>query len=124
VLQVFAGTVMNLSTTEDLHVACPFVHDQNNIGSATIEVYDRTINGAVTCQLFSEIDNSAGMTLFSSPVVSSGPLAIPPGAFALTGFGAVGTGNYNFAQCVIPKMDPSGPSGGVSHVAGFSITEN
>lgn len=123
VLQVFSGTIMNTSTTEDLHVSCPFVHDQNNIGSAQIETYDRTAVSSVRCQIFSEIDNASGMTLFASSAEQSGGWPASNNAIQLS-FGSVGAGNYNYAQCVIPAKDPAGVAGGVSHVAGFHIVES
>jgi hypothetical protein len=118
--QVYAGTLMNMSSTEALFVTCPFVHDQNNIQSATIQIYDRSPSAEVSCTLHSEIDNSSGMTIFSSATVGSGVGSFSSVSTALS-FGAVSTGNYNYAQCSIPKKDPTN---GSSHVAGFTVVES
>jgi hypothetical protein len=118
--QVYAGTLMNASTTEKLFVTCPFVHDQNNIQSATIEAYDRTSSDEVSCTLHSEIDNASGMTIFSSSPNGTGVAAFSGAALPIS-MGSVSTGNYNYAQCSIPKKDPAN---GFSHLAGFSVTES
>src|SRR5262245_5071712 len=60
----YFGTVTNTSSSSELSLICPVVHDTGDISSATIKVWDRHPSLAVECTL--HFEGVSGSSVFGS----------------------------------------------------------
>jgi hypothetical protein len=109
------GTVQNSSSTQDMQVVCPFVHDETNINSATMRVWDRHTTLDISCDLRGEYASGSSVFQFTDSRSSSGFGS----SIQDVNFSGLGGGDYYYAFCAIPRTS----SGQTSHIIQFWINE-
>ena len=111
------GTVSNGSSTSELNVICPFVHDAGAITGGTVWTYDRNTSYSLSCSIISEYTDPTGLFYYFATADSG--VGFSSSAIKPVTFGAIADADYTYATCSVPRSS----AGNVSHIVGFSITE-
>jgi hypothetical protein len=113
--QLHFGTVYNNSSTSELSLICPVVHDTGDISSATIKVWDRHPTIDVFCSV--HFENVSGSSVFGSDLDDSSE-GSSANIKTLT-FGSQTGSDYTWVECTVPRSS----SGAVSHIAEIDVVE-
>ncbi|WP_201096506.1 hypothetical protein [Thiocystis minor] len=111
------GSIRNTSTTSDMFVDCPAVHDSAAISSGYMNVTDRHYSLNVNCSLFSAYALGTKKYYNYKSKSSSGSNADAQGL----SFGSVVTAPYShyYFSCTIPRTY----SGQASEIHTYSVNE-
>lgn len=112
----YFGTVTNASSTSDMNVICPFVHDQGDINSASVQVFNRNPSVAFSCTLHYEYASGSG--IFGSDEPKS--LSTFGSNVQTMSFGAQTGADYVWAECTVPRTSASG----VSHLVRWAVVDS
>src|SRR5258708_3151954 len=111
---IFAGTISNPSSTDDMTVMCPLSKMYSHVDSAFIVVYDRNTTLNISCTLYTEYSSGSqvlnvGQTQYSTGFNSNYQILHYSPLLA--------SGDYYYAICTIPRVD----NGQYSHVGTIEI---
>jgi hypothetical protein len=119
----FFGSVENISSASELNVSCPFVRDGASAtglsSGSTVQVFDRNPSVAVSCTLNFEF--ASGSSIFLGQNTQSTAAGFFSSNLATLTYPAMTGGDYYYASCIIPRVDPSN---GHSHVIRFKLNSN